>query len=409
MLAAVFAVLFGLSLLPGRKPLCFVFAEKISSGIIPHGATSYCRRLTWVWFLALLTVTLANLAMSCLVDAKTTVTFSCIVGPVVVASIFAIEKIVRNRRFSVVFTTSGSTGGPKTIVKTFESLAKETAMHRDFYLGEWNGAEKPVFLSTVEKGHMYGTLWRVMLPEALGCETDEDVIMSPEVLIAKMKNVKSVFLVTTPSFLSRFTAYACEYDVPQNAVEIVTSGAMLQDAVSKSAAKVFGVEPRQIYGSTETGGIASRRGNGLWEPFKPVKLGIRDGRLLVKSPFSFRRLYLMGDGVEFSQDGIRFNLLGRKDRLVKINEERVNLAEMEEKMSRLGLGECALAVLNGTRGPYLGAVIAGVSRSALEMRHIMLPIFPKGTVPKRVRFVEALPRNAQGKVLNAEVLKCLAK
>ena len=326
-----------------------------------------------------------------------------------VASVFAIEKIVRKRRFSVVFTTSGSTGGPKRIVKTFESLAKETAMHRDYYLSQWNGAEKPLFLSTVEKDHMYGTLWRVMLPETLGCKVDDDVIMSPEVLIAKMKNAKKVFLVTTPSFLSRFTAYASEYDVPQNTVEIITSGAMLPDAISKATAKTFGVEPRQIYGSTETGGIASRRGNGLWEPFKPVKLGINDGRLLVKSPFSFRRKYLMGDGIEFANEGKSFILLGRRDRLVKINEERVNLAEMEENVARIGLGECALAVLEGPRGPYLGAVVAGTPRSALETRRLMLPIFPKGTVPKKVRFVEALPRNAQGKVVNGEVLKCLTK
>ena len=141
MLAAVFAVLFGLSLLPGRKPLCLVFAEKISSGIVPRGAAWYCRRLTQIWFVVLLTVTLANLAISHFLGVKVVIAFSCIAGPVVVASVFAIEKIVRKRRFSVVFTTSGSTGGPKRIVKTFESLAKETAMHRDYYLSQWNGAK----------------------------------------------------------------------------------------------------------------------------------------------------------------------------------------------------------------------------------------------------------------------------
>ena len=53
MISAVFAILFGVSLLPGRKPLCQRFAERISDGIMPEGAEAYCRRLTWVWFVLL--------------------------------------------------------------------------------------------------------------------------------------------------------------------------------------------------------------------------------------------------------------------------------------------------------------------------------------------------------------------
>ncbi|MBP5791442.1 MAG: acyl-CoA synthetase [Kiritimatiellae bacterium] len=397
MLSAVFAALFGFSLLPGRVPLCLVFARRISGGITPDGAEEYCRRLTWVWFAILICTTAI---------AATDWRFS-FATPAIVALTFLVEGRIRRKRFSVTFHTSGSTGGPKTIVKTFESLAKETAMHRDHYLKAWGGAEKPVFLATVEESHMYGTLWRVMLPKALGCRADLETIVSPEQLVAKMKECAKVFLVTTPSFLSRFAAYASQYDVPGNAVEITTSGAMLSDHVSKAAKRIFGVEPRQIYGSTETGGIASRRGDGLWETFDPVKVSVEEGRLLVRSPFSFRKSYLMGDGVEMDSSGRRFRLLGRMDRLVKINEERVNLAEMEEKVVALGFRECALAVIEGERGPMLGAVLAGVPRSVLEMRKLLLPVFPKGTVPKRWRFVGSLPRNAQGKVVHSEIVKCL--
>ena len=53
MISAVFAILFGVSLLPGRRPLCLRFAERISDGIMPEGAEAYCRRLTWVWFAVL--------------------------------------------------------------------------------------------------------------------------------------------------------------------------------------------------------------------------------------------------------------------------------------------------------------------------------------------------------------------
>ena len=61
MFSAIFAVLFGLSLLPGRKPLCLRFAERISGGIMPDGAEAYCRRLTWIWFAILM----FNAMLSC--------------------------------------------------------------------------------------------------------------------------------------------------------------------------------------------------------------------------------------------------------------------------------------------------------------------------------------------------------
>ena len=60
MISILFAALFGWSLLPGRRPLCLRFAERISDGILPDGAIPYCRRLTWVWLFVLL----ANAALS---------------------------------------------------------------------------------------------------------------------------------------------------------------------------------------------------------------------------------------------------------------------------------------------------------------------------------------------------------
>ena len=427
MLSAIFAFLFGLSLLPGRKPACLRFAERMSGGIMPDGAAGYCRKLTWIWFWILLSLSVANLAAFLLSSAG--VCPSCakyvtmVLPAIVVPLVFLIEGRIRRNRFSVTFHTSGSTGKSKTIVKTFESLAKEVAFHRDHYRGVVDPSET-VFLCTIEPGHMYGTLWRTMLPKALGCRVDPEVILTPESLVAKMKSAKKVFLVTTPSFLSRFTSYASGYDVPRNCVEITTSGALLTSDIASKTERVFGIAPREIFGSTETGGVASRRqsaealakGDVPWNVFAPVKVSesrydaSSAARLAVCSPFSFVPRYVMGDGVELAPDGRSFRLLGRMDRMVKINEERVNLAEMEEKVKALGFDECALAVMEGRRGAYLGCVVAkrdGERLDALELRKLMLPVFPKGTVPKKFRYVKSLPRNAQGKVVMQTVREIL--
>ena len=338
----------------------------------------------------------------------------------VVALTFLVEGAIRRRRFSVVFHTSGSTSKPKEIVKTFESLAKEVAFHRK-RLGI---APDTVFLATIEPHHMYGTLWREMLPSAVGCKVDPDVILAPEQLLEKMRGAEKVFFVTTPTFLKRFCAYAGQYDVPQNCVEIVTSGALLDAETSAAAKRVFGIAPQEIFGSTETGGVAWRRQGDAkdrvydWTVFDPVKVNVSaDGRLTVTSPFSFRRNYVMGDGVELSPDDRCFKLLGRMDRIVKIAEQRVSLPEMEERIKALdGIEDVALVSLDGDKGAYLGAVMVTTdgsfrnhdAKSVLEMRKRLIPIFPKGAVPRRYRFVSELPRNPQGKVLSAELKNLLS-
>jgi acyl-coenzyme A synthetase/AMP-(fatty) acid ligase len=307
----------------------------------------------------------------------------------------------------VVFHTSGSTGKSKDIVKSRRALELEVEMHRSMLSDIL--ADKPVFLSTIDPTHMYGVLWRVMLPGISGCRVDPEVIISPESLLGKMKAAEKVFLVTTPSFLSRFTAYADQYDVPRNCVEVVTSGALLTEEVSRRTKEVFGVAPREIFGSTETGGVAWRRQDEFseWRVFGPVEVSSSDGRLEVRSPFSFMPVYVMGDGVDLAADRRSFRLLGRMDRLVKINEERVNLAEMEEKIRALGYRDCALAVLDGDKGARLGLVIAGPKEGTLAVRAKMLKVFPKGTVPRRYRFVAEIPRNPQGKTVAAEMIRLL--
>ena len=423
MLAAFFACVFFYSLLPGRTEACLAVARRQLRGVLPLGAEIYSRRLTWLWAFVLTllaavgfitwTLPLSGLAHAAIGAGE--FAFWCL--------FYYAETRIRHRVYDRTFFTSGSTASPKRIVKDFKSLALEVAYHRDTYLkpdGSWNLAgvapgERVTFLSTIDPVHMYGTLWIDLLPRALGAACDREIIRSPESLVAKMQAADKVFLVTTPSFLSRFTAYAALYDVPRNCVEIVTSGAMLEKDVSDRARAVFGIEPRQIFGSTETGGVASRRGDGEWRVFDPVKVESgEDGRLLVRSAFSISRRYLMGDAAEFTDSSRRaFILRGRTDRLVKINEERVDLAAAEKAVCDLGFADCALAKLDTPRGPILGALLVptigqSVNRSigqfsTLDLRKLLAPAFPKGAAPRRIRIVTALPRNAQGKVTGAAV------
>ena len=439
LMSAAVATGFALSLF-GREPLCLTLARKVPPHILPEGAEGYCRKYTVFWACWLVVNGLiavgtiyapgpvwrlerAGLDVPCV-----WVVWNCCLSYCATAVIVGAEFLYRRRRFAVTCHTSGSTARPKRIVKRFDMLAKEVAHHLAVLREEGvlpvrgtASAERPLFLCTIEPQHMYGRLWRVLLPRAAECPADPEVILTPESLLAKMRSAAKVFLVTTPSFLDRFCAYADQYDVPRNCVEITTSGALLTSATSAAAKRVFGIAPREIFGSTETGGVAWRRQDEpdcAWRVLGPVKVRTDgEGRLVVDSPFSVENGFVMGDAVELSADGRSFRLRGRRDRLVKIAEQRVSLPEMEARMQELPeVREAALAAIPGRHGDILGAVVAldpatdvscGKKALARALRQKLLSVFPKGAAPKRYRFVLELPRNAQGKVRVAKIREIL--
>ncbi len=414
------ATVFGSSLL-GPEPFCLALARVIPPHILPPGAEPYCRRYTlfWtVWLCINALIAVGTIFMpgpvwriggGTVEIPAAWVLWNCILSYCATGVIVGIEWLVRRRRFSSVFHTSGSTAKPKRIVKTFRTLALETAMHHRRLADVLR--DRPLFLATIDPGHLYGVLWRKLLPSVSGCAVHPAVIASPEELIGAMRRAEHVVLVTTPPFLARLARYAGQYEIPRNAVEVVTSGSLLDAETSAAARRMFGIAPLEIFGSTETGGVAWRRQDGAspqkceWRVFDQVRVSTaEDGRLVVRSPFSYRRVYTMGDGVELSPDARSFRLLDRLDRMAKINGERVSLPEMEAKMRGLpGVRMAALVTLDAPLGTMLGAVVAGERRTPLEMRSLLLPIFPRGTVPRRFRFVDEIPRNAQGKVLADEL------
>ena len=377
---------------------------------MPPGAISYCTRLTWLWFWFLLALTLINATLLTLQVSgyscpRVSVAQICLL-PLIPLLLFA-EKKYRNHHFTVTFHTSGSTGKSKTIVKPFECLAKEVVYHSS-YLPPFD-----LIVHTVDPEHMLGMLWVRLLSQLRHVPTQR--IATLEELEGTGTSAPGRYLlVTTPSWLkvavrSGIGPYQVGRDPRGTPVEIVTSGSALDDETADLVEQQFGVRPLQIYGSTETGGIASMR-SGLPTFFPMVKV-VRGGqgrghscprvseaqRLTVRSPFSYPHTYTLGDAVEFV-DRTHFKLLGRVDRMVKIREERVNLAEMEVKVAAALQCDCALIDLGGLLGCVIGHVEVERWRKPLELRKVLLPIFPKGTVPKHFRFVDELPRNSQGKV-----------
>ena len=188
-----------------------------------------------------------------------------------------------------------------------------------------------------------------------------------------------------------------------------SSGGFLEEAHSLAFSANTGAPVEEVYGSTETGGIASRsrwHGEDAWKPFPVVEWKTRDERLLVKSPFISPELakdsegyFMTGDRVGVCNDGRTFELYGRADRVVKVGGNRVDLGAVEEKLkTHTGVKDVyvfQVAVQAGRENGIAALVVYDGTLKCLKntMRETLSPF----EIPRHIRKVSAIPSTGTGK------------
>ena len=315
------------------------------------------------------------------------------------------------------FFTSGSTSKPKSISKRFSTLASEVKLLSQIQNNVWR--QKPVVLSSAMPNHIYGMFWRFLVPLCCGLLQDLDTLLFPEEICAKQRKYDCVAFVTTPSFMKEIARYAKQYDFLRNCVAIYSSGSLLMPETSNVMFDAFGVSPFEIFGSTETGSVAYRQQkNGkYWSVAPDVKLLLNDENcFVVESERSCVNPFVMSDVIsEF--DGKKFILNGRKDRLVKIAEERVSLPAMEQKIMELDeVEQVSVVPLDDGRRVGLGCVLVlnDVGKNKLMLlgrlefvrfiKSYLQQWFSVVVLPKKFRIVNDMPLNPQGKLLQRNLL-----
>jgi acyl-coenzyme A synthetase/AMP-(fatty) acid ligase len=314
---------------------------------------------------------------------------------------------------SLVFYTSGSTGQPKKVSKRFDNFYREIlGLEKTF-------AEKvqdSAFLTTVTHQHIYGFLFKVLWPICTKRTWFTNAVIYPEEVEQLAKTVSSFTLVSTPAFLKR---YFLPDTQTKNCQTVFSSGGMLDFEQAQTTFSTLGVHPIEVYGSTETGGVAFRERmfeKQTWHIFNDVQIRtLPDGQLVVNSPYFDEDSLLMGDRVEISDQG--FTILGRVDDIVKIEEKRLSLSEMNQRLlSSHLIKEAVLISLDQGGRQQVGclAVLSAAGQKLLdesntrqvcaEIRNHLKAYFEPIVIPRKFRFIEKLPYNEQAKLIQSELV-----
>ncbi|MCX5843613.1 MAG: acyl-CoA synthetase, partial [Deltaproteobacteria bacterium] len=181
-----------------------------------------------------------------------------------------------------------------------------------------------------------------------------------------------------------------------------------------------GLDIIEIYGSTETGGVATRRrlrDGESWRPLDTVAWKVLDERLRVKSDFISPTLPRDAEGFFVTADcaeadGIQsFILQGRADDIIKIGGKRVDLASVQAKIKRIpGVRDAVVVSLPTGKGRQneLAALVA-TDIDALQLRKHIAAVSELYAVPKRIIVTKEIPVTSTGKYDRAGIERLLAQ
>lgn len=308
--------------------------------------------------------------------------------------------------------TSGSTGEPVAIGKTLAQLEAEVR-EIDARWGEQIAGRR--VLATVPHQHFYGLLFRILWPLAAGRPFDALRFAFPEPLAARLAEAPAI-LVSSPAFLKRWPDSLALTAAPLPPQAIFSSGGPLPTESSLTLQARLGCPVFEIFGSSETGGIAwrvQRDEDTPWRTHPVVELDFSGETLSLRSPFmpDATRWYPTSDRAEASPGG--FRLLGRADRIVKVEEKRVSLDAIERALlATLDVTDARICPLaDGRLGAVLVLSSAGQAalleqgRAALNrrLRTVLARSLEAVALPRRWRYVETLPLNAMGKITSASL------
>ena len=308
--------------------------------------------------------------------------------------------------------TSGSTGQPTPTPKRWSAFRAGTTQNLAALAGLIVDHDADVvtpLVATVPPQHMYGMELSVLLPllgpVAVHCARP---FFPADIARALGDATTPPLLVTSPVHLRALLQ--SDVVVPPLA-GIVCSTAALPPELAAQAEQRYGCHVRELFGSTETCVIARRRTavELAWTPLPGVTMTPQAQGTRVSAPHLAEPV-LLADLVEVEPDG-RFMLRGRNADLLEIAGKRASLGDLTRILLALpGVVDGVVLQLDAEEGGVrrIAAVVVapGLDEASIlqSLRGRCDPVF----LPRRIRWVDQMPRNETGKVPRQRLLDILA-
>jgi len=309
--------------------------------------------------------------------------------------------------------TGGSTGVPQLWSKTGINLLAEAL----FLARHFGVSPEDRIVATISPYHIYGLLYSVLLPLVAGASVVPGMPSYPDEIVRAVEDHAASILVSVPAHYRILRGRAAMGPGLRRAF---SSAGMLDPADNRAFCRHNPAGIVEIYGSTETGGIALRhrgRGEERFTPYPTLDWRIQAERLSIRSPYLSPNLPLQADGffvtgdrVEASAEG-GFHLRGRADSITKVAGKRVDLEEIAALIRRQpGVTDCLVLALadDGGREHRIVAMVEGREVEIEALRRQLATHLEPYALPRAIRIVDRMPLKDNGKYDRPAILRLLA-
>ncbi|MBU1568875.1 MAG: acyl--CoA ligase [Proteobacteria bacterium] len=295
--------------------------------------------------------------------------------------------------------TGGSTGTPQVWSKTGENIFGE-----GFFLAQrFAVSEDDCILATIPPYHIYGLLFSVILPLVSSATVISITPSFPNEICGIAKKQDVTILASVPIH------YRVLRDRKMSLRLAFSSAGMLDQEDNQMFCRQNSHGIVEVYGSTETGGIATRNrslGEEFFTPFPTISWKINDSRLAVHSPYISPDLPVDDVGFFTTSDRVeargtnQFALKGRTDTVTKVGGKRVDLQEIGLLIKQQpGVTDCVVTALPeaGGREHCIGALIQGDTANTKAIKTQLSNSLEPYALPRRLKKVDRIPVSDNGK------------
>ncbi len=303
-------------------------------------------------------------------------------------------EIELDRILSISFT-SGSTGEPKAISKTW----REFQMSAELALQRFNLKDRTAqIISTAPMQHMFGLetafFWVLFSQLTLY----NDCPFYPEDIRAAISATSTKkILISTPRHLKICSQHTGQWPAIQF---ILSSTAPLSSALAKQIENALQSPVFEVFGSTETLSFASRQTSQSeqWQLYNSIQLKQKEGEFILQGGH-IKQAQRLDDQFTLYPNG-GFSLLGRHSDLIKIAGKRASLNALNHTLNQIeGIED---AVFFSSKNERLSAIV--VSQLAKQdITNALRLLIDEVFLPRTIYYASALPRNRLGKLIKTEL------
>lgn len=295
-----------------------------------------------------------------------------------------IDKI--NNKENIIFTTSGTTGIPKEIVHTYDSLIKNIKTKKELKNTVWG--------LTYDWKKIAGS--QVILQSYLN---DGKIVnlfkKSYSEIINLIKEYKITHISGTPTFYRLLGN-----DVFENVKQVTLGGEVVDDNLISHIEKIFpNANITNIYALTEFGTLFTSN-KYYFELSEKISIFVRieNNNILIKHDNEWINT---GDLVEWI-DETKFKIIGRETNMINVGGVKVNPIKVEEIINKLNY--VSNSVVYGKENSVMGMivvadVILNNNVSVKQIKNDLLKKLNEYEIPLKINIVNFIKTNSNGKVI----------